>query len=92
MPVRLVVRVVTHVCHWKVIAGVIAVGILVLLWVISALFSKPSAQHGRWNPWRVVEGADGAASTSKFQWWLWLIIILFAYVFLWVIRAREGHI
>jgi len=43
-----------------------------------------------WNPWKLVEGADGLSSTSKLQWLLWIVVILFAYVILWVIRAKEG--
>ena len=38
-----------------------------------------------------MEGADGSASTSKFQWFLWLIVILFAYTALWVLRAEQGN-
>ena len=43
------------------------------------------------NPWKLVEGADGAASTSKFQWFLWIIVILFAYTALWVLRAEQNN-
>jgi hypothetical protein len=43
------------------------------------------------NPWKLVEGADGAASTSKFQWFLWLIVILFSYTALWVLRAEQNN-
>jgi hypothetical protein len=38
-----------------------------------------------------VEGADGSSSTSKFQWFLWLIVIIFAYTVLWVLRAKQGN-
>ena len=38
-----------------------------------------------------MEGADGWASTSKLQWLLWIVVILFAYTALWVLRAKQGH-
>jgi hypothetical protein len=70
---------------WKWYALLIALGVLVLIYVVQALFG------GSWNPMKLVEGADKQPSTSKFQWFVWLVVILFAYVFLWVLRAREGN-
>jgi hypothetical protein len=61
-------------------------GLIVLLTLATMLFSKGSK-----NPWTLVKGADGAASTSKFQWGLWLIVILFSYTALWVLRAEQGN-
>jgi hypothetical protein len=60
-------------------------GLLVLLYLATAVFSN------HWNPRKLVEGADGRASTSKFQWFLWLVVILFAYTALWVLRSAQGH-
>ena len=60
-------------------------GLLVLLYLVTAVFSK------YWNPRKLVEGADGRASTSKFQWFLWLVVILFAYTALGVLRAAQGN-
>ena len=40
---------------------------------------------------KLFEGADGISSTSKFQWLIWLVAILFAYVALWVLRAKQGN-
>jgi hypothetical protein len=59
-------------------------GVLLLLYLVTAIFSKEL------NPWKLVEGADGQASTSKFQWFLWIIVILFSYTALWVLRAEQG--
>jgi IPT/TIG domain len=59
-------------------------GLLVLLYLAIMVFA------GYRNPWKLVEGADGAASTSKFQWLVWLIVILFGYTALWVLRAEQG--
>ena len=35
-------------------------------------------------------GFDGLGSTSKLQWFLWLIVILFGYSALWALRAEQG--
>ncbi len=70
---------------WKWIAGLIAIGVLVLLYLVVAI------ARNAWNPLKLVEGADGQSSTSKFQWFVWLVVVLFSYVFLWVLRARQGH-
>ena len=67
---------------WLAIAS--AVGLLVVLYLVTALAA------GNWNPWRLVMGFDGRASTSKFQWFLWTAAILFAYTALWVLRAEQG--
>jgi hypothetical protein len=69
---------------WKWAAILIGLGVLVLLEFAVFLGS------GSWNPWKIVVGEDGRVSTSKFQWFLWLMVVLFAYVTLWVIRARGG--
>ena len=34
-------------------------------------------------------GADGRASTSKLQWFVWTVVVLFSYVAIYVARARE---
>ena len=60
-------------------------GLLVLLYVVTAVFSN------HWNPRKLVQGVDGRASTSKFQWFLWLAVIVFAYTTLWVLRAAQGN-
>jgi IPT/TIG domain. len=69
---------------WRWLAVLIGLGVLALLWIFASITS------GSWNPWRLIEGADGISSTSKFQWILWLTVILFAYVVLWVLRAKSG--
>jgi IPT/TIG domain len=67
------------------VAVLIGLAVLVLLYLVTAVTS------GQWNPWKFVEGADGWASTSKLQWFLWIVVILFAYTALWVLRADQGH-
>src|SRR5437016_14242551 len=70
---------------WRGVAVGIAFGFLVLVWLVIGVFT------GHWNPLHLAEGADGRPSTSKFQWLLWLFAVLFAYVVLWIIRAKSGH-
>src|SRR6266566_563205 len=62
-------------------------GLLLLLFLAVAI----AAPKGQRSPWQLVKGADGAASTSKFQWFLWLVVVLFAYTALWVLRAEQGN-
>jgi hypothetical protein len=69
---------------WKLLAVLVAFAGIVVLWIFASVTSRS------WNPWKLVEGADGRPSTSKFQWLVWLVAILFAYVVLWVVRARQG--
>jgi hypothetical protein len=67
-------------------AGAILIGIavLILLYVITALITRHP------NPVDLFRGFDGFASTSKLQWFLWLVAILFGYSALWVLRAELG--
>src|SRR5262245_11618260 len=69
----------------KWLAALIGLAVIVVLYVISAVMNKSP------NPLKLIEGKDGVASTSKFQWAIWLVVILFAYAFLWFIRTREGE-
>ena len=67
-------------------AGAILIGVafLVVLYVVTAFIT------GHWRLKEVFNGFDGFASTSKLQWFLWLIAILFGYVAIWVLRAEQG--
>jgi hypothetical protein len=74
---------------WKWLAILIGLGALGLIEV--AIFIGTD----QWNPWILVlddvpPPEPKRASTSKFQWLLWLAVVLFAYVTLWVLRARQG--
>jgi hypothetical protein len=68
---------------WKWIAVLIGLGVLLLLYLVVGLTSG-------WNPLKLVQGADGPSSTSKFQWLVWLVVILFSYSTLWVLKAKQG--
>jgi IPT/TIG domain len=68
---------------WKWLAVLIGLAVLAVLGLVVAI---PTGG----KPWRLVDGSDGRPSTSKFQWLLWLVVILFAYTVLWVVRARQG--
>ena len=67
-------------------AGAILIGVafLVVVYVVTAFIT------GHWRFKELFNGFDGFASTSKLQWLLWLIAILFGYVALWVLRAEHG--
>ena len=68
---------------WKWLAILIALAVLVVIGLIAAIPTR-----GRL--WQLVNGADGRASTSKFQWLLWIVVIVFGYAVLWVLRAKQG--
>jgi IPT/TIG domain len=69
---------------WKLAAVGIGIALLGVLWIIV------SVNSGDWRIWQLAEGADKSMSTSKFQWLLWLVVVLFAYTALWVLRAQAG--
>jgi hypothetical protein len=52
---------VTVSANWKLLAVLIGLAVLVVLYLVTWITS------GQPNPWNLVQGADGAASTSKFQ-------------------------
>lgn len=67
-------------------AGAILIGVafIVVLYGVTALITR------HWRLKYLFNGFDGFGSTSKLQWLLWLIVILFGYVALWVLRAWQG--
>ena len=58
---------------------------LVAIWIIAGVLSTT------WNPLGFIQGADNRPSTSKFQWFLWLVVVLFAYVAIYAARIQRGH-
>ena len=68
--------------RWGAVAS--GLGVLLLLYIVTAVMS----QH--WSPRELVNGFDGFGSTSKLQWFLWLVVIIFAYTALWVLRAEQS--
>ena len=70
---------------WKWAASLIAFGVVVLLFGGAAFLGSKKGFS------KLFEGADGISSTSKFQWLIWLVAILFAYVAVWVLRAKQGN-
>jgi hypothetical protein len=68
-------------------AGAIVIGVAFLgvVYVVTALIT------GHWRLKELFNGFDGFGSTSKLQWLLWLIVILFGYVAIWVLRAEQGN-
>jgi hypothetical protein len=69
--------------------GAVLSGLALLLLLFLAVAAR--APKGQRSPWKLVAGADGVPSTSKFQWFLWLVVVLFAYTALWVLRAEQGN-
>jgi len=61
------------------------------LLAIGSVYVIGGVLGGAWNPLKLVEGADGRPSTSKFQWLFWTVIVLYSYVVLYVTRARFGY-
>jgi hypothetical protein len=45
---------------------------------------------GTWNVAKLYEGADGRASASKLQWFLWTVTVLYSYVVIFAARAMHG--
>lgn len=69
---------------WRWLAVLIGLAALALVWLVAGVWA------GEWHPMKLIEGTDKRPSSSKFQWFVWLIVILFAYVTLWVLRAKQG--
>lgn len=67
----------------KLASFAIGAGTLLALLVVAAALGA--------NPARLAEGQDGRASTSKFQWFVWTGVILFAYAAIYAARAFNGH-
>ncbi len=66
---------------WAIAIGILA---LILLYIVTAALSK------HWSPKDLVAGFDGFGSSSKLQWFCWLVVILFGYAAIWSLRALQG--
>jgi hypothetical protein len=62
----------------------VSLGVLVALWLIYGIGT------GTWNPVYVFLGNDGRPSTSKFQWFLWTVVILFSMSAISAARVMRG--
>jgi hypothetical protein len=65
------------------LAGIAA---LLLGWLLYGLLAPT------WNILKLVTGTDGRASTSKLQWFLWTVVVVFAYVAIWAAGALDGDL
>jgi hypothetical protein len=65
--------------HSAYLPTVVSLGVAAVLWVVYGVCCS-------WNPVQLVEGADGRPSTSKFQFWLWTIVIIPTFCGLYAIR------
>ncbi len=68
-------------------ASLIAVGVLVFFWL---LVRYATAASSRGVLASLVDGADGRPSTSKFQWLVWTVVGVFAYVQVFAERLLRG--
>lgn len=59
--------------------------VLVVLWVLYRVLGRT------WNPGKLIEGADGRPSTSKLQWFLWTVVVVFSYSAIYAARAWTGN-
>ena len=64
----------------------IGLAVVVLLWLGLGYIAKS------FDLIRYTRGADGLPSTSKTQWLLWTIVVLFSYVAIYVARVQHGHL
>ncbi len=69
----------------QVIAYVSGVSTLLVLWILYRVYS------GTWSVQRLIEGADGHPSTSKLQWFLWTVVVLFSYVMIYAAQAANDN-
>ncbi len=65
--------------HSAYLPTLVSFGVAAALWLVYGVCCS-------WNPMQLVEGADGRPSTSKFQFWLWTIVILPTFCGLYAIR------
>ncbi len=60
--------------------GIGFVVLIVFFWPIY------KAITGTWNVLKFIEGADSRPSSSKLQWFLWTVVIIFAYIAVYATR------
>lgn len=68
----------------KVVAYLSGFLMLLLIWVVYRLMT------GTWNIWKLVGGADGRVSTSKLQWFLWTVVVIYCYTAVYIAKAWKG--
>ena len=60
--------------------------LLAAIWVLYGLVTRT------WNPLALVVGADNRPSTSKLQFFLWTVVVLYAYGAIWAARFWHGQV
>lgn len=73
--------------HW--IAYAAGVGTLLVTWLVFVRLGLRN-QPGGGALLGLIEGADGRFSTSKFQWLLWTIVVVFSYAVVFTLNALHG--
>lgn len=64
------------------LSGIIA---LIVLWLLYWILARTP------NPSKLIVGADGRYSSSKIQFFLWTLVVIFAYVTVFVARVSKGN-
>jgi len=64
---------------------VVGIAGLLVLWLFYVVFS------GKWNPMELAKGSDGLPSSSMFQFLLWTVVVVFAYITIYVARAQHNE-
>jgi hypothetical protein len=67
---------------WSLVIGLITIAIL---WIIYGKIAEDYRLK------KLVVGADGRASSSKLQWTLWTIVVLFTFMTVYIARGINGH-
>ena len=58
---------------------------LIVLWLFYWALARTA------NPVKLIEGADLRLSSSKLQWFIWTLVVIFAYMSVYAARAYTGH-
>jgi hypothetical protein len=58
---------------------------LALIWLIVGV------SFGKFNPFEVIIGKDNRPSASKFQFFLWTIVVIFCFMVIWFTKFMVGE-
>lgn len=83
----------THMIATFVLAALACIGIYLVLCLLTSLPLKGTRSNLRWfKVWQLSMGVDGRPSSSKFQVVLWSIVVLFAYLVIFLAQTINGQI
>jgi IPT/TIG domain len=76
----------------RLAAFAMAACIVVVIGLVVAVAAKQDGGRARGLVSRLITGADGRLSTSKFQWFLWTLVTLFGFCAVFIERMLSGEI